>query len=74
MNLTLALRYLLGRKLRSFLTTLAIVFGVVVIFGMNSMLPVFTQAFQANAMAAVNEYDAMICSLRVAAFSEDVIE
>jgi len=74
MNLTLALRYLLGRKLRSFLSTLAIVFGVVVIFGMNSMLPVFTQAFQANAMAAVNEYDAMISSKSGAAFSEDVIE
>jgi putative ABC transport system permease protein len=32
---TLAARYLWGRKLRTFLTTLAIVFGVWVIFSMN---------------------------------------
>ena len=31
---TLATRYLWGRKLRTFLTTIAIIFGVLVIFGM----------------------------------------
>ena len=39
---TLARRYLAGRKLRTFLTTLAIVFGVLVIFGMNTLLPALT--------------------------------
>ena len=57
---TLAFRYLGGRKLRTTLTTLAIVFGVLVIFGVNAMLPTFTQAFTANTMAAAGEIDAII--------------
>lgn len=57
---TLARRYLAGRKLRTILTTLAIVFGVLVIFGMNAILPAFTGAFQANTMAAAGEVDATI--------------
>ncbi len=59
-QLTLASRYLSGRKLRSVLTTLAIVFGVLVIFGMNTMLPAFTSSFQANALAASGQVDASI--------------
>lgn len=59
-HLTLATRYLLGRKLRTFLTTLAIVFGVLVIFGMNTILPAMTQAFQANLLAAAGQVDATI--------------
>ena len=39
LQLTLAARYLWGRKLRTALTTLAIVFGTLVIFGMNTILP-----------------------------------
>ncbi|HRO24535.1 MAG TPA: ABC transporter permease, partial [Promineifilum sp.] len=57
---TLAFRYLGGRKLRTTLTTLAIVFGVLVIFGVNAMLPAFMQAFTANTMAAAGEIDAVI--------------
>lgn len=57
---TLARRYLAGRKLRTFLTTLAIVFGVLVIFGMNTLLPAFVQAFQANTLAAAGEVDSTI--------------
>lgn len=72
LQLTLALRYLQGRKLRTVLTTLAIVFGVLLIFGMNSLLPVFTQAFQANAMAAANQFDAIITSKTGEAFPESV--
>ena len=76
MNLqwTLALRYLQGRKLRTILTTLAIVFGVLVIFGMNSMLPAFLQAFHANALAAANQFDATLTSKTGEAFPENVIE
>lgn len=59
-QLTLARRYLAGRKLRTFLTTLAIVFAVVVIFGMNMLLPAFVRAFQANTLAAAGEVDATI--------------
>jgi len=59
-QLTLARRYLAGRKLRTFLTTLAILFGVLVIVGMNSLLPAFTRAFQANVLAAAGQVDATI--------------
>jgi putative ABC transport system permease protein len=57
---TLALRYLGGRRLRTALTTLAIMFGVLVIFGMNTVLPAFVQAFQANVLAASGQVDATI--------------
>ncbi|HEY1408941.1 MAG TPA: FtsX-like permease family protein [Promineifilum sp.] len=57
---TLAYRYLSGRKLRTVLTTLAIVFGVMIIFSLNTVLPAFSRAFQANTMAAAGEVDATI--------------
>ena len=59
MNLqfTLAARYLLGRKLRTALTTLAIIFGVVLIFGMNAVLPTVLAALQANVQGAEGNVD-----------------
>jgi putative ABC transport system permease protein len=60
MQLTLALRYLLGRKLRTFLTTLAIAFGVLVLFGMNAVAPSLERAFQLNIRAAFGEADASV--------------
>ena len=62
-QLSLALRYLSGRKLRALLTTLAIVFGVLLIFGMNSIIPAMMKAFQANILAASGLVDATV-SLR----------
>lgn len=59
-QLTLAARYLRGRKLRTTLTTLAILFGVLVIVGMNSLLPAFTRAFQTNVRAAAGQVDVTI--------------
>ena len=56
----LAWRYLNGRKLRTFLTTLAVVFGVLVIFGMNIILPTMMAAFQANVMAASGAVDVSV--------------
>jgi putative ABC transport system permease protein len=73
-QLTLALRYLSGRKLRTFLTTLAIVFGVLLIFGMNTLLPAFMAAFQANAMALADQTDATITNRTGQAFSPDVAQ
>lgn len=73
-QLTLALRYLAGRKLRTVLTTLAIVFGVLLIFGMNTLLPAFTAAFQANAMALADQTDATITNKTGAAFPLDVVQ
>lgn len=74
MQITLALRYITGRKLRSVLTTIAIVFGVMVIFGMNSILPAFENAFQANAMAVAGQVDVTITSQTGEAFPQSVTE
>ena len=60
LQLILAARYLGGRKLRTFLTTLAIVIGVMVIFGMGILLPTFTEAFNKSLLAASGQTDVMI--------------
>lgn len=60
LQLILALRYLNGRKLRTFLTTLAVTFGVLVIFSMNLILPSFLNALQATMLAASNAVDLTI--------------
>ena len=71
MNLqfSLATRYLMGRKLRSFLTTLAIVFGVMVIFGMGIMLPTMTNAFQQSVLSLSGQVDVTITHKTGEAFS-----
>jgi putative ABC transport system permease protein len=56
-RLTLAARYIGGRRLRAFLTTLAVVFGVLVIFGMNIIVPTMLQSFQSGMMAATDTVD-----------------
>lgn len=57
---TLAARYLWGRKLRTFLTTLSIIFGVLVIFGMNILLPTMLVAFQSGLLNASGQVDVLI--------------
>lgn len=57
---TLAARYLWGRKLRTFLTTLAIIFGVLVIFGMNILLPTMLASFQSGVLSASGQVDITI--------------
>ena len=76
MNLpfTLAWRYLNGRKLRTFLTTLAVTFGVLVIFGMNIILPTMLAAFQANALAAGGVVDVTITNKTGGAFPLETAE
>jgi putative ABC transport system permease protein len=69
---TLALRYLNGRKLRTVLTTLAIFFGVLVLFSMNSLLPSFMNAFTANVLAAAGQVDATITLKTGDAFDDAV--
>ena len=75
MNLpiTLAIRYLLGRKLRSTLTTLAVVFGVMVIFGMNIILPTMLAALQSNAMAAQGTVDLSLSHKTGSAFPQQML-
>ncbi len=73
-QLTLAYRYLLGRKLRTFLTTLAIVFGVLLIFGMNTVLPTMIAALQANVQGAEGNADFTITSASGGSFDLAVAE
>lgn len=61
-QITLATRYLLGRKLRAVLTTLAIIFGVLLIFSMNTVLPTMVAALQASAQGAEGKVDFTIVS------------
>ncbi|HBX70588.1 MAG TPA: hypothetical protein DEH25_14705 [Chloroflexi bacterium] len=73
-QISLAWRYLAGRRLRTVLTTLAIVFGILLIFGMNSILPAFVHSFTANAMAMEGQVDVSITSKTNGAFPVDVLE
>lgn len=68
-QLTLATRYLLGRKLRTLLTTLAIIFGVLLIFGMNAVMPTMIAALQANVQGAEGNVDFTITSAAGGAFA-----
>jgi putative ABC transport system permease protein len=72
-QLTLAARYLRGRKLRTFLTTLAIVIGVMVIFGMGIYLPSFTAAFQQSLLSASGQTDVMITHKTGESFSASTL-
>ncbi len=72
-QMTLAARYLRGRKLRTVLTTLAIFFGVLVIFGMNTLVPTLMRAFQANAMAAANKVDATVTTKTAGDFDASTV-
>jgi putative ABC transport system permease protein len=73
MNLqfTLATRYLLGRKLRTALTTTAIVFGVLLVFGMNTVLPTLLAALQANVQGAEGNVDFTITNVSGQSFPEE---
>lgn len=71
---TLAARYLLGRKLRTTLTTLAIIFGVMLIFGMNTVLPTMLAALQANVQGAEGNVDFTITNVSGQAFPLDVAD
>lgn len=72
--LTLACRYLLSRKLRTALTTLAVIFGVLLIFGMNTVLPTMIAALQANVQGAEGNVDFIITSVSGGAFDPAVAE
>ena len=70
LQITLAARYLSGRKLRTFLTTLAVVFGVLVIFGMNIIMPTMLSALQVNVQSAEGNVDYTVTHISGEPFSE----
>ncbi len=66
----LAWRYLTGRKQRMLLTTLAVIFGVAVLFGMNSMLPGMITTFRHSMITAAGKVDLSISSKSNSPFDE----
>jgi putative ABC transport system permease protein len=58
----LAWRYLWGRKQRMVLTTLAVVFGVTLLFGMNAMIPAMMESFRHNMVTTAGKVDISISS------------
>ena len=72
MQIRLAARYLAGRRLRTALTTLAVMFGVTVIFGLNGMIPGFVQTFRQTLTAATGEVDLSVAAVSGGAFSPDL--
>src|SRR4030042_1534352 len=72
-QLALAARYLAGRKLRTFLTTLAIVIGVMVIFGTGIYMPSFMDAYQKSLLSASGQADVMITHKTGESFSASTL-
>ena len=73
-QLTLAARYLWGRKLRTTLTTLAVVFGVTILFGMSGMLPTMSEAFRKNILVSVGQVDLTVTHETGGSFSPAVVD
>ena len=69
----LAIRYLAGRRLRTALTTLAIVLGVAVIFSVNTLMPSMLAALQGGLQGATGQADLTVTSASGDSFSPDVV-
>src|SRR5260221_10098185 len=65
----MAFQYLRGRKLRTALTSLAIVFGVALIFAVNLTLPGLADSFNRSMNATSGTVDLSITSVTGEAFS-----
>ncbi len=61
-QINLALRYLWGRKLRTILTTLAVMLGVMVVFGMSGIIPAVEGSFKQGLLAATDQVDVVVSS------------
>jgi len=68
----MGLRYLNGRRLRTVLTTLAIVFGVAMIFAINLTLPLILDAFKQN-LSSVSGADLSVASVSGESFAPDAV-
>jgi putative ABC transport system permease protein len=67
----MAVQYMRGRKLRTVLTTLAIVFGVALIFAMNITLPSAMNAFKQSMSVAAGTADLTVVSVTGESFTPD---
>lgn len=73
-QLTLAWRYLRGRGLRSLLTSLAVALGVMLIFGLNGILPTIMETFTRSMMAAAGKIDITVSSTLGQPFAASVLD
>ena len=69
----LAVRYLAGRRLRTALTTLAVVFGVAVIFGVNALLPTMVTMLEGSLLGVSGQVDLTISSATGETFRTDAL-
>ena len=70
----LASRYLKGRMQRSVLTTLAIVLGVAILFGMNALLPPVIESFRHSMYTSAGTVDITISSASNSSFNQSVLD
>ena len=70
----LAARYLLGRKLRTALTTLAIVFGVTVFFGLSLLVPAMSDAYRRNLLMSTGQVDLTVTHVTGGTFGRPVLD
>ena len=71
---TLAWRYFVGRPGRALLTTLAIVLGVALIFGLNGMMPGLVDVFTKTLFAAAGQVDLTVSSESGGTFDPSVVD
>ncbi len=74
LQLTLARRYLLGRRMRAALTTLAVVLAVMLIFGLNGMLPAMMEALQRAFLVSAGQVDLEVRSASGGTFDPRVVK
>jgi len=72
-QILLAWRYLWGRKQRMVLTTLAVVFGVTLLFGLNAMIPAMMESFRHNMVTTAGKVDISISSKSNNPFDQSIL-
>jgi putative ABC transport system permease protein len=73
-QIDLALHYLSARKLRTLLTTLAIILGVMITFGLNSLAPPLKAAFQQSIQATSLNIDLILSQKTMGMFDRELVD
>ncbi len=73
-SLWLAWRYLRGRGLRSLLTTLAVSLGVMLIFGLNGIMPPVVDAFTRSLVSSAGRIDLTVSSTYHQPFAPTLVD
>jgi putative ABC transport system permease protein len=71
---TLAWRYLRGRAMRTALTIVAVVFGVMIVFGMNGIVPAVRASFGESVRVSAHEVDLLVTPTTDRTFGADVAD